>query len=352
MSRFVVVLVVIFCWQQSVFSQVIIKEKFNATHIPPAPDFSQAVYWAALPDRKDAADNIPKNKINLTENQAQAKADVFFLHPTIFTEEPLNAYKWNADANDKAMNQKVDNSTILNQASVFNASCRIFAPRYRQAHLYSFYTSDTSSARQAFDVAYTDIKAAFEYYLSHYNNGRPIVIAAHSQGTYHAKRLLKEFFDGKNLQNQLVAAYLVGIVTPPNEFKNIPAGICAGQIGCFVTWRTFRSGYIPDDHFKLHYDKCLSVNPVTWDTTTALIDRKYHKGGVGYKFTLTKPCVTTTQNYKGMLWIGRLHIPGGFLIRTKNWHVGDYNLFWLNIRENVALRISNFLKEGKATGEK
>ena len=53
-----------------------------------------------------------------------------------------------------------------------------------------------------------DVKAAFQYYLEHYNNGRPIIIASHSQGTTHAKRLLKEFFDGTALQHQLVAAYL------------------------------------------------------------------------------------------------------------------------------------------------
>jgi hypothetical protein len=44
------------------------------------------------------------------------------------------------------------------------------------------------------------VKTAFLYYLQHYNNGRPIIIASHSQGATHGKRLLKEFFDGKELQ--------------------------------------------------------------------------------------------------------------------------------------------------------
>jgi hypothetical protein len=47
---------------------------------------------------------------------------------------------WNADVNDADMNQKVDESTILNQASVFNGSCRVYAPRYRQAHYHAFVT--------------------------------------------------------------------------------------------------------------------------------------------------------------------------------------------------------------------
>ena len=64
---------------------------------------------------------------------------------------------------------------------------------------------DTSKAGKAFDFAYEDIKKSFEYYLQHYNNGRPIIIASHSQGTTHALRLLKEFFENKPLQ--LVAVW-------------------------------------------------------------------------------------------------------------------------------------------------
>ncbi len=41
----------------------------------------------------------------------------------------------------------------------------------------------------AFDLAYEDLKTAFENYLKHYNKGRPIIIASHSQGSLHALRL-------------------------------------------------------------------------------------------------------------------------------------------------------------------
>ena len=54
-----------------------------------------------------------------------------------------------------------------------------------------------AESEKAFEIAYTDIKAAFQYYLSRYNNKQPIIIASHSQGTKHAARLLQEFFDNK-----------------------------------------------------------------------------------------------------------------------------------------------------------
>ena len=132
--------------------------------------------------------------------------DVFFIHPTTYigsdddkinvTDLDLNdLFKlagsmrkaaWNANLDDTALNNQTDIKPILYQASVFNGSCRIFAPRYRQANLKAFLVRKSPKAQETFDLAYGDIKAAFQYYLDHYNHGRPIIIAGHSQGSLHA----------------------------------------------------------------------------------------------------------------------------------------------------------------------
>ena len=74
---------------------------------------------------------------------------------------------------------------------------------------------------KALDLAYNDIREAFIHYLENFNQGKPIIIASHSQGTIHAKRLISEFIDGKELQKQLIAAYLVGMKVNQDEFNNI-----------------------------------------------------------------------------------------------------------------------------------
>jgi hypothetical protein len=333
-------------WASPILAQKIIKlnSPFSVEANPPAPDYHNPDHWAALPTKRDMADSLPKNKLQLIDNQANAQADVFFVHPTIFTYQPTGKNQWNGDVNDAQLNQQVDKSTILNQASVFNGVGRIYAPRYRQAHLYSYFTSDQESAKQAFALAYADVKAAFEYYLKNYHQNRPIIIAAHSQGTQHAKQLLKDFFDDKPLQNHLVVAYLVGMVTPPDFFQQIPPGVSASQTGCFVNWRTYKKGYFPPRHFEQDYDNCLSVNPLTWDTTGVWADRKLHQGIVNQKFELSLPAIVGTQNHAGMLWIGKIHIPGSIFLSTKNWHRADYNLFWLNIRQNAQLRLDTYLQ--------
>ncbi|MDV7392758.1 DUF3089 domain-containing protein, partial [Arthrospira platensis SPKY1] len=142
---------------------------------PPAPDYAQASGWAALPDRTDPADWTPAP--DLIDRQAEAKADVFFLHPTIYIGKK-GEKGWNGPVDDPGLNERVDNSTIQYQASVFNGAGRVYAPRYRQAHLHSYFAKDTSSGYQALNLAYEDVRRAFEYYLEHHNQGRPIIIAS------------------------------------------------------------------------------------------------------------------------------------------------------------------------------
>jgi hypothetical protein len=319
---------------------VALKTHFDKNNIPPMPDYAKAESWAALPDKKDAADEIPRKAI-VTENQATAKADVFFLYPTIFTAEPTNQYIWNADVNDIDMNKNVDGSTILNQATIFNGSCRVFAPRYRQAHYYSFVTQNQEDKIAALSLAYADIKAAFLYYMENYNNGRPIIIASHSQGTVHAKLLLKEFFDDKPLQEQLVEAYLIGIATPANFFKSIKPSESAEDVGGFVSWNTIARDFYPT-YYENGLSKAVSTNPLTWKLDETFAPKQLNKGGVGLKFTFA-PQAADAQNHGGMLWINKPYITGRALINTKIWHKADMNLFWMNIRENVALRIEKYL---------
>jgi hypothetical protein len=321
-----------------------LKSHFSENLIPTVPDYSKVENWASLPIKSDPADKIPI-KSELKDRQADARVDVFFLHPTIFTKKPETQYEWNADVNDTKMNESVDNSTILNQASAFNGSGKIYAPRYRQAHYHAFITKDVNDKKQSLDLAYTDIKAAFEYYLKNYNNGRPIVIASHSQGTVHATRLMKEYFDGKPLQKQLVAAYLIGIATQPDSFKNISPCKSGDETGCFVSWNTYGRDYYPPWH-KSGLSTALSTNPLTWTLDDTYAPASMNKGGVGPKFTFY-PNLVDAQNHEGMVWVNRPNIKGSKLVKNESWHIADINFFYVNIRENLAIRVDNYLKMNK-----
>jgi hypothetical protein len=298
-------------------------------------DYSQLSNWAAHPKKTDPSDSVPFPL--QASYQKDTTVDVFFIHPTSYTDR--NSSEWNATLTDTALNKRTDLSSILYQASAFN-NYNIYAPRYRQAHLRSYFTQDTVNASKALELAYEDIRTAFRYYLEHENNGRPIIIASHSQGTTHAKRLLKEFFENQPLQKKLVVAYIIGMQVEPDYFSGLDPCKDSIQTGCFISWRTFRRGYEPP--YKPSSRKSIATNPLTWTIDTAYAPASYNKGSVLFKFNTVIPAVNDAQVYKDLLWISRPDFPHSILFRRKNYHIGDINLFYLNIRENLGLRVAQY----------
>lgn len=311
---------------------------------PPPPDYAQAGSWAALPTRRDSADAVPRHS-TLRDGQATAAVDVFFVHPTTY----YSPRHWNGDVRKKWLNKYTDRTTIKQQASVFNATGRIYAPRYRQATLYSFLDKEPNG-QKALELAYSDVRAAFQYYLAHYNQGRPFIIASHSQGTDHATRLLHEFFDHATpLRRQLVAAYLIGFQVKPNEFQTIKP--CADSLAtdCFIAYNTSDAG-----HESSLFQPSIVVNPLTWTLDSALAPASLNRGAVSIRFKHVHPHLTDAQIHHGQLWVhaplfkGFPHFPpsGKKKLRHSR-HIADYALFYINIRENVKARVQAWQKRNQ-----
>ena len=319
-----------------------IQKSFETFPTPQQPNYGLESNWCALPWVKDMADKVPNNP-GAKDEQDHAMADVFFIHPTIYTREPTDEYGWNASIKNQEINQTVDNTTILNQATVFNGCAKIYAPRYRQAHYTAYTSPDTASRIKALDLAYEDVKSAFEFYLANYHKGRPIIIAGHSQGTTHAKRLIHDYFDNKPLHKYLVQAYLVGMAVSADEYEQVLPSKTPTDVGTFVSWNTFHKGYVPTYYYSSHFDKAFCTNPLSWDLTSDFVDRAKNLGGVGLKFSFVEN-PTGAQSKNGLLWIEKPYIKGRIFIHRKIWHVADYNLFWMNIRTNAQDRVEAYLK--------
>lgn len=314
--------------------------EYKFTSTDGKPDYSNLQYWAAHPWKNDMSDSVPKP---LRKNfRKDSLVDVFFIHPTTLTAK--DDQRWNAPVDDAFINAKTDHSTILYQASVFNEQCRVFAPRYRQAHIRAFF-ADEKEAAPYFELAYEDVKTAFEYYLQHFNNGHPIIIASHSQGTKHAARLLKEYFEGKPLQNKLVCAYIIGLPVPENYFSSIPSCKDASSTGCLVSWRTFKKGYTEPNFVAKENFNAVVINPLSWTNDTIHIPSSQNKGGVLFKFNKLVPHAVDAQIHHNVLWTCKPDVFGKIFFTKKNFHVGDINLFYMNIRENVKNRIAAYWKQ-------
>jgi hypothetical protein len=194
------------------------------------------------------------------------------------------------------------------------------------------------------DLAYSDVKKAFEYYLEHYNHGRPIIIASHSQGTWHAARLLKELFEGKPLQKQLVCAYIIGLPVFTDYFSQLKPCPDSTSTGCFVSWRTFQEGY-EASYVKKETKKAIVINPLKWTMDTAFAPASLNRGAVLRNFNKVRPGLVHAKIHGNVLWVNKPRFFGSIFLHIKNYHIADFNLFYENIRENVGTRIRSFLNK-------
>ncbi|MBK8922642.1 MAG: DUF3089 domain-containing protein [Saprospirales bacterium] len=313
---------------------------FDPKIAPPPPNYADLSVWAAHPLKSDAADRSPNPR--MPEPPAGDRVDVFFLYPTTYTGARRAERYWNAAADDPAVNRKTDSTTILYQATIFNNTGRVFAPRYRQAHLHSFYGKDKTSAAQALDLAYADVRTAFLFYLEHWNEGRPFILAGHSQGARHGMYLIRELIENTPLEKQLVAAYLVGWPVADTFFRKITPCKTPQETGCFCSWRTFERAFGQRHAFQ---PDIVCTNPLIWTTQENVYAPKtMNRGAILRKFGVSYPQVCDAEVYRGILLCSKPKFPGSFFFRRKNYHVGDLNLYYFNVRENARERAEAFFK--------
>jgi len=304
-----------------------------------AVDYSSSNNWAVLPG------NYPASIKDYFVQNPQDSIDVFYVYPTLIVSNKDE--RWNVPINDSVQIKKVLNIAVRFQASAWGSSGNLYVPYYRQAHIRS-YNNLENGGTTALLMAYSDVKVAFEYYLKHLNNGRGIILAGHSQGSTHISYLLRDFFDGKPLQKQLVAAYIPGVGLDKNQFKTIPFMENPNQTGGFVTWNTFKKKF-DKKKYKWFKGKVV-INPVTWDTAE-IAERKLHKGFLYSNGKMyTNSFETHTDN--GVIWISTPHFPYRYLtLIMQNYHSGDVNLFWEDIRENSLLRVKAFRTNKKKSDQ-
>ncbi len=305
---------------------------------PPArPDYENPGHWAALPDRDDLADRVPSGEYD--DRQATAPIDVFFIHPTTY----YSSNSWNQPLDDTVTNELTDQAVMQGQASAFNGCCRVYAPRYRQATIYAFVGSGDNGP-QALDLAYGDVVVAFRYYVAHFNDGRPFVLAAHSQGSRHADLLIADEITGTPLAERMIAAYPVGFGL--DGTNGVPVCQDATETGCQITWNSVG----PDVTSPLATAGHICVNPLSWraDETRAGFETNF--GGVSFGAGgMPEPGVADAQCRDGNLVVSEIrseHYASRPLGRD-NYHLYDYALFYLNIRENVAARVDAFLRDNR-----
>jgi hypothetical protein len=333
MKNVIFLLIGIFCLFTSCKTTYVSKQ-FNYNEITEAPDYSNPDHWAVLPTK------IPEQLKRFIKPKVKLEADVFFVYPTLFTDKKNDA--WNASISDTVFNNEILNQSIHFQASAWASSGKLYVPYYRQSHYRIYVEPYKKQSGDSYEVAYGDVKKAFEYYLENFNNNRPIILASHSQGSSHSKRLLKEFFDDKPLQKQLVAAYIIGTKVLANEFKTLKPMKESDEVGGYVSWNSYKRKRMPKN-YNTWFKGGVTSNPITWDAqkSSKITDHK----GVLYSDNFIYKQSLAVEVKDGLLWVSVPKVPKRFFLRfIKNYHFADINLFWQDINLNAQERVKTYLE--------
>ncbi|MBU4576694.1 MAG: DUF3089 domain-containing protein, partial [Proteobacteria bacterium] len=227
----------------------------------------------------------------------------------------------------------------------------LFAPLYRQASAKVLTMSQADKDRYL-GMGLSDVQAAFAYYLKHYNQGRPFILAGHSQGSNLLTDFARKNLDQPVFKRKMVAAYLIGWSITPDDLKKHPAfKICraAAQTGCLITYNSVAAG--KQKKAPTILPGAISVNPLSWTTDGKLVPASQNMGAAFFEDQgkdLTIPHFTSAQNKDGGLVVQ----PKDAKLLTQMpfgpgvYHCYDYSLFYENLKANIAQRIKAF--QGRA----
>ena len=334
--------------------------RFDPARAPPAPDYRRDSSWAALPERRDAADGTPLGV--RAGDQMRAPVDVFYVYPTTF----FSKTDWNASITDAANNAKIDAGPLRSQANIFNGCCRVFAPHYRQMTLGGFVKWSANSER-ALDLAYGDVARAFDDFLRNRNGGRPFILAGHSQSSRLMRRLIAERIDGRPIARRMIAAYLIGTWIETEWFdtlRDVKPCQRADDTGCVITYSSFAEGrnatlqrltlgrssnYTPETIRRPY----TCINPLSWTTGGTLAPKRANDGawlhGSGVRPRPLDVGVISARCDDGALYISdpKQKVYSDLVIPFGNFHNLDYNIAWMNLRENAATRSDAFLRQAR-----
>ena len=221
--------------QQVLIKQATPKGHFQAPAPRSGPDYTQMESWLARPGLNQHDDPADWKPAGAPTPQSFAEpAAVFYIHPTTYLERD----RWNAPLSGHRQSDYRDLLFVQSQASAFNDTGAIWAPRYRQA-AYGAFLLRNEDAQKALDLAYSDVAAAFDEFLKR-NPDEPIILAGHSQGALHLSRLLRE--RSTQLKGRLVAAYVVG--WPLSTPADLPTHVLIPAYALSEVKTAFQMGFV------------------------------------------------------------------------------------------------------------
>ena len=308
-----------------------------------ASDYSVAEHWLSLPTNPDKA------------------VDVFYLYPSA----------WAKVKDGDPIICEIDNPVMLQQsklafdrqAMAFEPVGNIYAPYYRQADAASTLAMPVEEQREVVQgYPVTDGIAAFDYYIKNYNDGRPFILASHSQGSNVMIYLLAEYMkDNPEVYSRMVAAYVLGYsITPEYLAENPHLKFATGpdDTGVIISYNTQAPTIEGTNGVVLPGAKV--INPISWTTDETLAPASDSLGSVqlnpdGSVVKNADGTYKVVKNFadakidtaKSVLICSSVDVdqyaPGNKTFGKGIFHTFDFPFYFYDIRQNAQNRADKYL---------
>lgn len=222
--------------------------------------------------------------------------------------------------------------------SFYSGKLNYYSPYYRQVSLQSWALENTAMLR--LPLAMSDVIRSWDYYLEHYNQGRPFILAGFSQGAHAMMEIMKRMPD--SIASRMVAAYVIGYKVTAMDTaacRHLRPALGATDTGvtiCFNSVKTLESE-IP----VVSGGNLFCINPVNWRTDTVsapfvLYSRK--KNDTLSAHLDPESRLLLIDGYK-------IDKPMGVIGRAGNYHHMELKFFYPYIRQNMADRAAAFMRK-------
>ena len=278
------------------------------------------------------------------------EADLFLICPTV---DMGKDGEFNMSMEDTDTKESFVGALNM-ERGIYEDCATMYAPYYRQM-TFPVYSMTQEEMEPYLEIAYSDVAAAFEYYFKNCNNDRPIILAGFSQGSQLLLMLLEEYFDKPQYSEKLVAAYCIGWRITEEDIAMYPhLKMAQGEddIGVIISFNSEAEG-VDESIVVPQGVKTLGINPLNWKTDSTPADKSLNVGACFTKYSgeIKKEIPELTGAYldesRGTLRVTDV-LPSDYsssLFPDGVYHLYDYQFFFRNLQENVAVRLESYLQK-------
>lgn len=326
-------------------------QPFQVEEKPIEPDYNNSNSWLLILQNKEL---VP----------------VFFIHPTTYYNGKSG---WNADIKQGKPIERLETNIIPNYIAPFAKNGSIWAPKYRQASLYSLLSFNIDT-KDSLNLAYGDIALAFDKFKADIGD-KHFIIVAYGQGSLHGMRLISEKIAKAKNETKLIAAYLINQAVPKSLFDikmfgNISYCENSTSINCIVSYNIIdsndkdnlkvfknRAAYWNENRIyaPLNRQEIICYNPVAskLNSQTDSIQNPGSVNATNFSLDTDPPLFIGEASAKcedGLLKTNpnRIKSLRPLLLELGNFYkTSNYNLFYKSLEIDFNSRIEEFSKQNK-----